>query len=223
MDLPLWMMGLLVLLYIVAVLGVGLVATRSASTSPEEYFLAGRKLKTVVLFMALFGTNATSFVLVGIPGKSYLDGIWVFGLNAPIIALGIPLTFWAIGAPARKMGMRLNAMTPSELYAKRFGSQAVGLVLFFFFTLYTIPYMVQAVKGASLTLSAASGGAVPVSLIGFGVMAIALIYTSLGGMRATAWTNVLQGFLFLFFMIGALFLMAQSLGGFGEAMQTVQE
>ena len=59
---------------------------------------SGRGLGPLVLFMALFGTNATAFVLVGIPGLAYHAGIGVFGVNAPLAALGIPLTFWAIGA-----------------------------------------------------------------------------------------------------------------------------
>ena len=89
--------------YVLVVLAVGWLATRRATASSEEYFLAGRGLGTLVLFMALFGTNCTAFVLVGIPGQAYHDGLGVFSVNAPIIALGIPLTFWAIGAPARRL------------------------------------------------------------------------------------------------------------------------
>ena len=124
--------------YVLLVLGVGVLATRRASSSSEEYFLAGRGLGTLVLFMALFGTNCTAFVLVGIPGQAYHDGLGVFSVNAPIVALGIPLTFWAIGAPARRLAREHGALTPAELYSRRFGSRAVGIVLFTFFTLYTL-------------------------------------------------------------------------------------
>jgi len=210
-------------LYVVAVLTVGVLATRGASNSPEEYFLAGRKLSNVVLFMALFGTNCTAFVLVGIPGRAYHDGIAVFGLNAPIAALGISLTFWAIGSPARTMGRRLGAMTPAELYAKRFGSPLVGYVLFGLFTLYTVPYMVTAVIGAAVTLRGVTDGAVPDWAGGLGVVTVALVYTSLGGMRATAWTNVLQGTLFLAFMVAAFFVLGDSLGGVDAAMTAVAD
>jgi len=206
-------MGLAVAVYIAVVLVLGLRARRGASNTPDEYFLAGRGLGPVVLFMALFGTNATSFVLVGIPAAAYEHGIGVFGLNAPIIALGIPLTFWAVGSPARRMARRLGALTPAELYAARFGSPAVGFVLFAVFTAYTVPYMVQAVKSAALILHGVSGGLLSTSLVGLAVVAVALLYTSLGGMRATAWTNVFQGSLFLVFMVAAFFLVADSLGG----------
>ena len=208
--------------YVVVVLAIGAWARRRAARSAGEYFLAGRSLATLPLFMALFGTNATPFVLVGIPGLAYSLGIGVFGLNAPMIALVVPLTFWAIGLPARRMGARLSAMTPAELYARRFDSRAVGLLLFLVFTLYTLPYMVTAVEGAAKTLTAVTDGAVPKWAGGLGVLVIALLYTSFGGMRATAWTNVLQGLVFLLFMVAMFFLVPAYLGGFSEATEQVQ-
>jgi len=209
--------------YVGVVLALGFIATRRAGKSPEEYFLAGRTLGPVVLFMALFGTNNTSFVLVGIPGLAYALGIGVFGLNAPIVALGIPLTFWAVGSPARRLAARYDALSPAELYAKHLGSRAVGFALFALFTAYTIPYMVQGVKSAALILSKASDGAIPGWAAGLGVVLIALLYTSLGGMRATAWTNVFQGAVFMVFMAAAFFFMSRSLGGLGPAMETVRD
>ena len=222
MSHSLFQLALAAAIYVAVVTVLGLLSRRRAARSAEEYFLAGRTLGPLVLFMALFGTNTTSFVLVGIPGLSYKLGIGVFGLNAPIVALGIPLTFWAIGSPARRLGMRLGALTPAELYSKILGSKAVGLLLFALFTLYTIPYMVQAVKSAALILAASSAGTIPQWAAGLCVIAVALLYTSLGGMRATAWTNVFQGTVFMIFMIAAFFLIPRSMGGFSAAMEAVR-
>ncbi len=223
MATPMMQLLVAVLFYVGVVMVLGLVATRRASRSPEEYFLAGRTLGPLVLFMALFGTNNTSFVLVGIPAKAYSGGIGVFGLHAPIVALGIPLAFWAIGAPARVLAKRHGALTPAELYARHLGSKTVGFLMFAFFTIYTVPYMVQAVKSAALILSSSSGGRFPQWIAGLGVVVIALLYTSLGGMRATAWTNVFQGSVFMVFMIAAFFLMSKSMGGLSAAMEKVRE
>ena len=209
--------------YIGVVTVLGLISRRRAASSSEEYFLAGRTLGPVVLFMALFGTNTTSFVLVGIPGLSYNLGVGVFGLNAPIVALGIPLTFWAIGSPARRLAKEVGALTPAELYARLLDSKAVGFALFGLFTAYTVPYMVQAVKSASLILADSSGGGLPQWGAGLAVVLVALIYTSLGGMRATAWTNVFQGAVFMLFMIAAFFLIPRSMGGFRAATEAVRE
>ncbi|QDU66417.1 sodium:solute symporter family protein [Engelhardtia mirabilis] len=202
-------------LYVAVVLAVGLLAARRSGSSPREYFLAGNGLGTAVLFMALFGTNCTAFVLVGVPGQAYHSGLGIFSINAPIIALGIPLTFWAIGAPARRLGRELGALTPAELYSKRLGSRSVGLLLFGVFALYTVPYMVTAVQGAAVTLASSTEGAIPEWLGGAAVLAVALCYTSIGGMRATAWTNVVQGVIFLGFVLAAVFLYARAVGGDG--------
>ncbi|KAA3611579.1 MAG: sodium:solute symporter family protein [Planctomycetota bacterium] len=210
-------------LYAVTVATLGWLARRKAARSPEEYFLAGRALGPLVLFMALFGTNVTSFVLVGVPAKAFMDGLGTFSLNVPIVALGLPLSFWAIGVPARKAAIKWNALTPSELYSKQLGSPAAGKWLFLFFSIYTLPYMVQAVKGAAVTLESVSDGAVSQTMGAGMVVALALSYTWLGGMRATAWTNVLQGSLFLAFMIAVLFLIPQEFGGWVSAFDQIAE
>lgn len=217
-----WVLGT----YVVVILAVGYGASRRSARNAEEYYLAGRGLGTLVLFMALFGTNATSFVLVGVPGRAYHDGIGVFGVNAPIVALGIPLTFWAIGSPARRLGRELGALTPAELYGKRLRSRAVALLLFTVYFAYTLPYMVVAVRGAAVTLEQVTDGRISELAGGLGVLALAWTYTALGGMRATAWTNVLQGTIFLTFMIAAFFLIGSGVGGdagIPGAMKKVQD
>lgn len=204
-------------LYVLAVLALGAFASRRAGRTPEEYFLAGSGLGTVVLFMALFGTNCTPFVLVGVPGRAYHDGAAVFGLNVPVIALGIPLSFWAVGVPARRIARQLGALTPAELYAKHLGSRRVGQALFAVFTLYTLPYMATAVEGAARSLGPALGLAPEQApLAGAAVLGLAVLYTSMGGMRATAWTNVLQGTLFLGFMLALAFVLPGRLGGLDQ-------
>lgn len=216
------------LIYAIAVLAIGgWAARRQANDGPEEYFLAGRGLGTLVLFMALFGTNATPFVLMGVPGQAYRDGLGIFSLNAPIVALGIPLSFWAIGAPARRVAREVGALTPAELYSKSLGSVWVGRLLVLFFTAYTLPYMVTSIRGAAVALEIGSGGELDPELGALAVLALAVIYTSLGGMRATAWTNVLQGCVFLSFMVVGGWMFAKGIGaegadgnpGFGGAMQ----
>src|SRR5688572_17370952 len=134
--------GLVNAAYLLITLIIGWLAWRRTSATAEDYFLGGRAARTFVLFMALFGTNVTPFVLLGIPGLSYHHGVGIFGLNAAIVGLGIPLTFWLIGDPARRAALRISAITPTELYAQRFASPVVGHLLFLAFFAYTLPYMV---------------------------------------------------------------------------------
>ncbi len=215
--------GLVCLLYVLAVVAIGAVAARRNGEGAEEYFLGGRAARTVVLFMALLGTNVTPFVLMGIPGLSYHAGVGVFGLNAAIVALGIPLTFWLIGDPAWRASRRLGAITPAELYAERLGSPAVGLVLFAAFVVYTLPYLVTSVLGVGVAVSTLTHGTVSLPLAAALILVLTLSYTAAGGMRATMWTNVFQGGMFLGFIVVAFFVVAAGMGGLSDAMQQVAD
>jgi solute:Na+ symporter, SSS family len=209
---------LIVFTYFAVVLVIGALAYRRTAATAEDYFLGGRTAKTVVLFMALFGTNITPFVLMGIPGLAYHHGIAVFGLNAAIVVLGIPLTFWLIGYPAWIAARATGAVTPAELYAKRFGARWFGGLMFAVFFIYTIPYMVTAVGGIGIAVEILSEGEVGFALASGGILIVTLVYTSVGGMKATMWTNVFQGAMFLGFSLLAFVLIARDLGGLTAIM-----
>ena len=83
-----------------------------------------------------------------------------------------------------------------------------------------------AIRGAAVTLTVVTEGQIPEWIGGAAVLVVALVYTSLGGMRATAWTNVVQGAIFLGFMIAAFFVFADGVGGgegIGGAMRAVRD
>jgi SSS family solute:Na+ symporter len=208
--------------YLAIVLVVGAAAYRRTSADPEDYFLGGRTAKTLVLFMALFGTNVTPFVLLGVPGLAYHEGVGVFGYNAAIVALGIPLTFWLIGRPAWQEARRLGAITPAELYAKKLDSPAVGVVLFVAFTAYTLPYLVTSVVGVGIAVETFTDGAVSGLLGAAAILGATVVYTAAGGMRATMWTNVVQGAWFMVFIVVAFVAIADGLGGAAAATAAVQ-
>jgi solute:Na+ symporter, SSS family len=212
----------IVVAYFAIVLVIGALAYRETEQTAEGYFLGGRSAKTVVLFMALFGTNVTPFVLMGIPGLAYHHGIAVFGLNAAIIVLGIPLSFWLIGYPAWRAAKQYGAVTPAELYAKLLRARWLGTLMFAVFFVYTVPYMVTAVAGIGLAVEVLSAGEVGFEWASAGILAVTLAYTSLGGMKATMWTNVVQGAVFLGFSLLAFVLIADDLGGLSSVMQRIQ-
>ncbi|MBK6917300.1 MAG: sodium:solute symporter family protein [Deltaproteobacteria bacterium] len=212
-----------VLLYFGVVLVVGAVAARATSANAEDFFLGSRSARTLVLFMALFGTNVTPFVLLGIPGLAYHEGVGVFGYNAAIVALGIPLSFWLIARPAWHEARRQGAISPAELYARKLGSPALGVVLFGAFTIYTLPYMVTSVIGVALATEVFSGGAIDGRLAALALLVVTAIYTAVGGMRATMWTNVVQGVVFMGFVLAAFVAIAAGLGGPAAATAAVLE
>lgn len=214
--------AVVVVAYFCIVGAIAWAASRRGTLDAEDYFLGGRSAKTLVLFMALLGTNVTPFVLMGIPGLAYHHGVGVFGLNAAIVALGIPLSFWAIGYPAWRAAKATGAVTPAELYATRLRSPALGVVLFVAFVVYTLPYLVSSVLGVGVAVSVLTADAVSLEVAALGLLVVTLLYTATGGMRATMWTNVFQGAVFVGFVLLAFVGVADHLGGFEAITARVQ-
>ncbi|MEM7155321.1 MAG: sodium:solute symporter family protein [Myxococcota bacterium] len=222
MSLPMTLLTVC-LVYLAVVAVIGAVAYRRTGSSSEEYFLGGRTARTVVVFMALLGTNVTPFVIMGIPGLAYHHGVGVFGLNAAIVALGIPWTFYMIGWPAWKAARRVGALTPAELFAERLASPGLGVVLFIAFVVYTLPYLVTSVLGVGIAVSVLTRDAVSFELAAALILVVTIAYTATGGMKATMWTNVFQGSVFLGLMVVAFFGVAEGLGGFSAATEAVRQ
>ncbi len=220
---PLWPLVIPTAIYFLVVMVLGAAAARRTSSNAEDYFLGGRKARTLVLFMSLFGTNVTPFVLLGIPGLAYHEGVGVFGYNAAIVALGIPLTFWLIGRPAWHEARRLRAITPAELFAVKLRSPALGMVLFLAFTVYTLPYVVTSVIGVAIATETFTAGAIDGQLAAATLLVATVLYTAAGGMRATMWTNVFQGAVFMVFIVAAFLAVAHGLGGARAATAAVAE
>lgn len=92
-------------LYILVVLGVGWLAICWLGKFFEEFFVVGWLLGLLIFFMFFFGINCIFFVLIGILGKVYYDGVGLFGLNVFFIVLGIFFIFWVIGVFVWCMGV----------------------------------------------------------------------------------------------------------------------
>ena len=210
-----------VVVYFAVVLCIGAAAFRRSVPTPEDYFLGGRLAKSLVLFMALFGTNITPFLIMGISGLAYHHGVGVFGYTAAMAALIIPVAYYVIGYPAWIASRKLKAVTPAELLARRLDSPNLGRLLFVVYFIYMLPYMSTGVAGVGLAVDVFTQQAISFETAAAGILVITLIYTTTGGMRATMWTNVFQGLVFGVFLYVSIFAVAADFGGISGVMKEV--
>jgi len=203
----------IVLLYFAALVFIGWLSRRWDVSTPEAYFLANRSLGGFVLLMALFGANVTAFTLLGLTGLAYHAGIGVFGFFGAIAALVVPLNFVVFGYPIWKFGQEQGFMTPSQMFAARYDSERIGRLLFVLLFLYTIPYLVIGIMGGGIAVENLSQGTLSYHTGAALVALVTVVYTFLGGMRATAWTNCLQAVIFMAFLLLVCVATARALGG----------
>ncbi|MEM7167608.1 MAG: sodium:solute symporter family protein [Planctomycetota bacterium] len=202
---------LVVVTYLLVLVAIGWYSSRRSTGTAEDYFLAGRSFGGIVLFMALFGTNVTAFGMLGFPGFVYREGIGAFGFFGAAAALISPLLFIVLGYPIWNVGRRNGYITQSQMFADRWGSQLVGFLFFALPTFYTFLYLSVGVLGGALAVEEIAK--IPYVVAAAMVTGVAVLYTALGGMRGTAWTNVFQASVFLLFLVVACIGIAHSLGG----------
>ena len=212
--------------YLAVVFGIGVFAGRAGASATgrgeaENYFLAGRSIGPVVFLLSLFGTNMTAFSILGASGHAFSNGIVTYGLMASSSALVIPVGLFVIGTRLWALGQRHGFMTPVQMFRDRWECGHIGTVIFLVQAVLLIPYIVIAVMGGGTTLRAVSGGLVPYWLGGAVVSMVVMGYVFFGGMRGTAFVNTFQTILFLSFGAIAVAVIAQGMGGFGNAMESL--
>ena len=173
------------------------------------YFIADRQIGPVVAFLTYSATLFSAFTLVGMPGFFYTHGIgsWAFigfaDIFMSVLIFYFGRKFWLIGK-------KFNFVTPTEFLRYRYNSTAVmalGVLISFVFLL---PYVATQVVGIGKIVESSTAGELsylPVSLV---FLATVLVYTSMGGMRAVAWNDAVQGVLLfvMSFAVALVFLFA---------------
>ncbi|MEO0085590.1 MAG: sodium:solute symporter family protein [candidate division WOR-3 bacterium] len=208
--------ALIIGLYLTVIVVLGLFARRRSRAGHEDFFLAGRSLGPLLLFLTMAATNFSAFTVFGFAGAGYRIGYAYY----PIMAFGtgfMALSFLFIGIPAWRAAKRTGAITPPELIAGRFQNRWLHGAYLGVMVVFTLPYLAIQPMGAGYALQGLLGipyvwGAVLVVVIGSG-------YLLLAGMRGDAWTDALQGVLMLAGLAAIVVGLAVVLGGFRQANQ----
>ncbi|MBI4464110.1 MAG: sodium:solute symporter family protein [Acidobacteria bacterium] len=175
------------------------------STSLAGFFVADRKIGSIVSFLTYSATLFSTFTLVGMPGFFYTHGIgsWAFIAFADVF---MAVMIYVFGRRFWLLGRKFNFVTPTEFLCYRYDSTAVmalGVLISFVFLL---PYVATQLVGIGKIVEGATGGELsylPVMLL---FTITVLVYTGMGGMRAVAWNDAVQGVLLFVMSFGIAFL-----------------
>ncbi len=212
--------------YLAVLIGIAL-AARSAreSESPADHFLAGRGLGVFVLFLTLYATAYSGNSLLGYPGQAYRQGFsWVMATG---FMLSIIVVFHALAPKLRPIAIREGFVTPGDWIRFRFsgepGSQLLLLAVSLLMAAALANFLFGSLKAMGELTEQFTGAAISYEWGVFLLAGMILFYETVGGMRAVAWTDALQGVLMLF-GLGALlhWLLAES-GGLGPLTDQILE
>ena len=213
--------------YLLIMLYMGLKIARK-QRSTEDFCVGGRDLPAWAVGISLFASVMSTILYLGQPGEMFRTGLSFLTRNLPLPLILIVVCFVWI-----PFFMRLRLTSAYEYLERRF-NYSVRALAAIFCLLLIFGWISVVVLTASMALVEITrieailpfindaDSAVYATILGVG--AFSIFYTTLGGIRAVIWTDVIQFFVLL---IGALFTMgavawmtSSNVGDWVEVSQT---
>ena len=203
----------IVLAYLLAVTALG-IYFRRGQADVRDYFLGGRSAPWWAIAFSIVATETSTLTIIGTPAIAYGNGgnltflQLVFGYLIGRIVIVLVLLpgyfrgefFTAYALIEKRFGPRMRALAASTFLITRAIAEGVRVA--------AIALVVSVVLGTSERLAV------------FIVIALTILYTFEGGMKAVIWTDVAQ---FLLYLAGSaitfFFLLHRIPGGWGEVTQ----
>jgi SSS family solute:Na+ symporter len=208
--------------YLLITLLIGFIGYRSANNTPEDYFLAGRKMGPFLLFFTFIATNFSAFFFLGFSGEGYRIGYSYYVMMA-FGTIFAALSFYFIGYKTWLLGKQNGYVTPVEMIGGLSGSQPLKLLYLGVMLFFTLPYLALQPIGAGYILTNLTSGAIPYFTGASVLTGFIVIYVFSGGMRSVAITDLMQGLLMFTLMGAAVWVIAKDLGGLESANKAVFE
>src|SRR6187549_328648 len=176
---------LVVAAYLVWVVYDGL--KRSKGTDKVEgYFLANRSLPWWAVGLSVMATQLSAITLVGTTGQAYATGLRFVQLY-----FGLPLAMIILSLTVVPFFTRARVYTAYEYLERRFDARTRSLASFLFLVGRAMSLGVT-LAAPAVVMSAILGWTLPVTVLAICVPMI--VYTTIGGVQAVAWTDVKQMF-----------------------------
>lgn len=201
-----------VITYILAIAAFGSSFYRRGSTA-QEYFLGGRTMWWLPAGISILAADLSAISVMGTPAWAYghnLELIWSslgFLLMAPVV-ITVFVPFYA----------RLNLYTAYEYLERRFNLK-VRLLTSILFLLLRSVHVALVIYAPSLVINFVTALPVWQSVLFMGLFTT--FYTTLGGIKAVIWTDVIQ---FCTVLSGIVLVfstaIARSPGGIAESYRT---
>ena len=180
---------------------------RQSSTS--EYFVGGGRLHPVAVGVSLFATLVSTVSYLSVPGETLGRG--------PVLLvqlLALPVVYFVVAYGLLPVYMKHRVTSAYELLEVRLGAGArlLGASMFIVLRLAWMSLLVYAAAVAMTVMIGAGPSAVP--LIALCTAVVAVVYTSLGGLRAVVVTDCIQSTLLLAAALVVVGIVTLELGGF---------
>ena len=212
--------GAAVGLYLLVLVAVAY-ATRRRGTQAAlgEFYLAGRSLGGFVLLLTLYATQYSGNTLLGYPGEAFRLGFaWVMSIGFMMAIIVVYLLF----APRlQRLARRHAFVTPGDWFTYRFDSAALTLFANVLLVTAISNYLLAQLMAMGHVTEGLSGGVVPYWVGVVLLTLVVIIYETIGGMRAVAWTDCVQGIMLIVGLVGLFVAVAPTPGHLADLTASI--
>lgn len=207
---------LLTIVFLAVMIGVG-VYTRKQASSVEGFVLGGRAVGPWLTAFA-FGTSYFSAVVfVGYAGQFG----WKYGLSSAWIGIGNAvigslLAWLLLGRRTKLMTQHIESRTMPDFFGTRFADQGLRVAASIIAFVFLIPYTAGVYKGISTLFEMGFG--IPYEYCVIIMAILTAVYVILGGYKATAMNDFIQGIIMLFGIVAVIVAVIAAQGGLSEAV-----
>ena len=207
---------LLTIVFLAVMIGVGLY-TRKQASSVDGFVLGGRAVGPWLTAFA-FGTSYFSAVVfVGYAGQFG----WKYGLSSTWIGIGNAvigslLAWLLLGRRTKLMTQHIESRTMPDFFGTRYQDQGLRVAASIIAFVFLIPYTAGVYKGISTLFEMGFG--IPYEYCVILMAVLTAIYVILGGYKATAMNDFIQGIIMLFGIVAVIVAVLNAQGGFSAAV-----
>ncbi|CAF1160783.1 unnamed protein product [Adineta steineri] len=198
---------LVILLLSSAVIGAIFGFFKSKKSSAKEFLLADGGMGVVPTALSIMVSFLSAITLLGTPSEIYMFGT-MYCYQAISWTIASTVTALVFMPKFREM----NCTSAYEYLEKRF-DRSVRMCASFTFSFFMLIYMAIVLYAPALALSQTTGLNIWLSVVSIGV--ICTFYSSVGGMKAVIWTDVLQAVVILVGLLATIIKGLIVMGGFG--------
>ncbi|MBQ7419621.1 MAG: sodium:solute symporter [Prevotella sp.] len=208
---------LLTIIFLVVMVGVGLYSRKQAS-SVDGFVLGGRSVGPWLTAFAYGTSYFSAVVFVGYAGqfgwKYGLSSTWIGVGNAVIGSL---LAWMILGRRTKLMTQHIESRTMPDFFGTRFSDQGLRVAASIIAFVFLIPYTAGVYKGISTLFEMGFG--VPYEYCVVIMAILTAVYVILGGYKATAMNDFIQGIIMLFGIVAVIIAVLNVQGGLFQAVE----
>lgn len=224
--------GLIIVFYFVAITGIGMYMGRR-ERSLHDFALGGRRIPWWAVMASIIAAETSAATFLGAPGEGYEKR----SLAYVQLVFGLIIGRYIVGYAFLKPYYRYKVYTVYDYLGVRFGAVTKNYVSALFLIMRTlasgtrlfVPSLVMVLAwrmfmGGEVQFGRDAVTTVPPYVVAIVALTIiTCLYTTIGGIKAVIWTDVIQATLMFTSALVAIATLLNHIGGLGELVRVVPE